>query len=261
MLKQKHLGVQIKGTDSLFLQRFIRIGNYWIQKQDRFINLAENTFKAYCSRLRHFNNKIDQWLDDAFEENLDSNSIAYIMDRFDAANINNLFTQDYNNQLQKKNKNLTPDEINSHRAALKFFAEVIIGIYDANVWAFRNVEKININLCQLIAQNAIFVTPELVGNIMIGKAGATSKQQQGNRFASWDNCMTVRSKAGNRTQVNVPELASLKVLPLADDNTNANQDCEEPQIIAQKSFLTPPNIIPQSLIFNPKSLLLPVTCY
>lgn len=119
---------------------------------------------------------------------------------------------------------ITPKTLSSYRSGYKALAEAVLGFYYANVWAFSsNISRMNINLIQLIPQNVLFASPEVVQAVMDGKYGANTNIGKKNPYASWD-CMThVRNTKQKKGTPVTCTINGKNVICLADDNTVANQ--------------------------------------
>lgn len=100
------------------------------------------------------------------------------------------------------------------RSALKDFATCIMGIYQANVWAFSD-KDLEEEMCKIIARTAIFADKGVVEKVKKGELGRKENLGKGNEWASWDNMTHVRdTRVKNGT-----------VLPsghIADNNNIAN---------------------------------------
>ncbi len=77
------------------------------------------------------------------------------------------------------------------KVAFKDLAQVVLGLFYANVWLeLVLAKKSNINLLELLAACAIFADKSVVNNVISGYLGSNNP---GNPFSSWDNCLRVRN--------------------------------------------------------------------
>lgn len=114
---------------------------------------------------------------------------------------------------------LNPD---TYKSALKKFTTVVLGFFSADVWLGHDII-----LCQLIADNAIFASREVVELVKRGKLGTQDNVKfGGNRFASWDYMYRIRDIKHKRQVLNdisvCSEYPQASSTIKADDNTYAN---------------------------------------
>lgn len=121
------------------------------------------------------------------------------------------------------------------KVVYKHFMEFHLGQYFGHIWLFKNLPPTQ--LCKMVAESAIFASPDVVKDVVNGKLGTKKnkkggcskvnqcqcsdcKGEKGNPYASWDHCVHARDnnvKKGNST-------TDCNGLPsIADDNTNANK--------------------------------------
>lgn len=126
----------------------------------------------------------------------------------------------------------TWDSKDSYISGLKKFAEVVFGVFYANIWMSMVTD--DDLLCSIVAQNALFASKDIVNAVKDGILGADyniekkkSEQNYNNPFASWDYMSSYRK---NRTPVQYPSDFSKKYPGtlqndeiIADDNTYANR--------------------------------------
>ena len=171
--------------------------------------LKKSTINSYDSYLRSVDKAnggiTDSWISNAIL----SRGSDPVMDAVNA--FDNFF-----NGYQK----VSPKTISNWKAAYRSLAETIIGIFYANVWAFTNNRNNQIFLlCQIVAQNALFASKDIVDGVINGKEGTPdNKKQGGNSYASWDHMLHVRDNSVKKgTQITVKGYSCI-----ADDNTSAN---------------------------------------
>lgn len=109
------------------------------------------------------------------------------------------------------NANLSSPSLAKWRTAYKSLCEAILGVYFANVWAFSDT-SVELELCQLVARNAIFASKDVVDDVRNGRLGTAQNKGIGNRYASWDHMTHVRCKKGGTVPAGC----------IPDDNTCAN---------------------------------------
>ena len=74
-------------------------------------------------------------------------------------------------QFFMNNSSLSAKTISNYRSGFIKFSEVIIGLFSANTWMTRRQRRSTRYLCQLVADNAIFASKEVVEMIRNGKLG------------------------------------------------------------------------------------------
>lgn len=119
---------------------------------------------------------------------------------------------------------IAPKTLSNYRRGYKALAESVLGFYNANVWAFSsNISRMNINLIQLIPQNVLFASPDIVNEVILGKKGAKTNQGKGNPHASWDCMVHVRNTKQKKGRPVTCVVDGMTITCSADDNTVANQ--------------------------------------
>lgn len=132
---------------------------------------------------------------------------------------------------------LSSKTISNYKSGFTKFTEVTLGFFSANAWLTRGKgKKTNLFLCQLIADNALFASKEIVEQVRQGKLGTRGNKP--NNYASWDymaHARILRDQAGNpiKRGVSCPDnvvypricgnYQDLDQNVSADDNTYANQ--------------------------------------
>ena len=118
---------------------------------------------------------------------------------------------------------LSKKTIDNYRTAYRKLSQAVLGLFYAYVWTFDNMKlSSRVNLCDLVAKNALFASPTVVLNVMNGTDGSRNNIGKGNRYASWDCMQHVRHSAPKGTSVTLT-VAGIPTPCVADDNTTANQ--------------------------------------
>lgn len=172
---------------------------------------STNQYVRYIWQLDKVNNQqTKKWINNAIQGNQLVDPIEEALKPFDAWSHN-------------FGKNYSPKTISNWKTAYKQLATSVLGIFYANVWAFsNNSAKIDETLCQIVAQNALFASNDIVNAVKIGKQGTPNNIGIGNQYASWDRMQTFRDMKNKGTIVKV--LAGDEYYECrADDNTYANR--------------------------------------
>lgn len=181
--------------------------NAWLDHFEKtMINLGRvtpSTVAQYCTNyLPNLDvsngNQTVKWLIDIIDNNSCATPLYDALAKFDAASTS---------------FSVSSKTIADWRVAYKHFAQVILGIHFADVW-FLYVSQ-SIELCKMVASNALFASKNVVDCVKAGKLGTKANLGHGNSYASWDNCSTQRCTY----------LKKGTVMPngkIADDNTFAN---------------------------------------
>ncbi len=174
---------------------------------DTMIKLGKekvSTINTYC---QHYLPNLDkanggqtcQWLIDIINDSKCTTPIKDAIDKFDNAS---------------KTLNFATKTIADWKVAYRHFANVILGIYYADVWFAYTVDPIE--LCKMVAMNTLFADRTVVDGVVKGIYGTKKNLGIGNIYASWDNCATQRCTSIKKGQV----MPNGKI---ADDNTYANK--------------------------------------
>lgn len=119
---------------------------------------------------------------------------------------------------------IAPKTMDNYKRGYRALAESVLGFYYANVWAFsKNIAGQNINLFQLIPQNVLFASADVVKDVINGKAGAKTNLGKGNPYASWDCMIHVRDTKVKKGTPITRHIGGISYSCIADDNTTANQ--------------------------------------
>lgn len=166
-------------------------------------NSSKNIYGRYIQGVISNGGDVEKWLNDIIKNNsLDPMKDA--LDKFDA--------YFHSVKLAKKT-------VKNYRTAYKHLSQAVLGFFYANVWAFsKSSLSISPNLCDLIAKNALFASPEVIYKVIAGTAGTKNNIGSGNNYASWDKCTHARVNG-----IKKGTTVYIKGLPVtADDNTTAN---------------------------------------
>lgn len=137
-------------------------------------------------------------------------------------------------QFFMNNSSLSAKTISNYRSGFIKFSEVIIGLFSANTWMTRSQRRSTRYLCQLVADNAIFASKEVVEMIRNGKLGTDDNiNKKGNEYASWDYMLHIRDTKHKKGSVIPGDKSLYQILcidypqvsrdVIADDNTLANR--------------------------------------
>lgn len=182
--------------------------NQMINELNNSIKVSARSKGAYVRYINNVRNRhggnVETWLNYIIN-NKSSDPIKDALNSFDAHFVSV--------KLAKKT-------VGSYKTAFKHLSQAVLGLFYANVWAFDNSSlRINTNLYDLIANNALFASGSIICDVMKGKEGRKENKGIGNKYASWDNCTHARVngvKKGNHVTINGKKV-------IADDNTIANQ--------------------------------------
>ncbi|MDE6266992.1 MAG: hypothetical protein K2M07_06570 [Muribaculaceae bacterium] len=162
-----------------------------------------SSYKSYITSLdRANNNQTIDWIKEAISQSPDIQTFL------------NLIKHSFDSFCAKSPTAIPVQNRNKIKSAFVSFATFIYGYFNAEatfVWGGIINEM---QLAQLVAQTAIFATPDTVQKVKNGKLGRKENKGKGNPFASWD-CMTSIRDINNRGKTinNIYH----------DDNTRANQ--------------------------------------
>ena len=173
---------------------------------------SKNQYVRYIQQLDKANNgQTANWINSAIKGKNLTNPLDYVLQLFDN------WRKSYTGTHSQKT-------ISNWKSGYKQLSISVLGIFYANVWAFsNNSNRIDLALCQIVAQNALFADPSLVGAVIKGYAGTKNNIGKGNPHASWDHMTTVRdTKVKKGTTLNI-SVGGVTYTCKADDNTNANR--------------------------------------
>ena len=142
------------------------------------------------------------------------------------------------------NCTLSVDSKYQYVCNFKRFVQVVMGFFYANT--YMTMGKHDYFFCQLIAENALFVDPEVVKDVRLGKLGtdynkacakkagtSLDKTKYNNPFASWDYMEHFRDNKLKKNKIKYkfdPKYLfykrmypGIKPMMAVDDNTYANQ--------------------------------------
>jgi len=124
----------------------------------------------------------------------------------------------------KDTDKITEVSKDSYKTGFKAFVKCVIGFYNANIWFSVGKEDDDLYLCQLVAQNAIFASKDVVKLVKIGELGTKDNKSKGNCYASWD-CMThIRNpKLKKEKKQESVTINNITYQVQGDDNTYANR--------------------------------------
>lgn len=171
-------------------------------------------YANYIGQLDKANNKqTANWINSAIQGKTLIDPVGYAMSQFDN------WANSYTGHSQKT--------ISNWRSGFKQLATSVLGIFYANVWAFsNNSNNIDFALCQIVAQNALFASLEVVKAVIKGTLGTKQNRGKGNQYASWDCMGTVRS-SNNKGKTITVSVGGVTYYCRADNNTYANRYIKE----------------------------------
>ena len=191
---------------------FDEMVDYFINSIDNspFKKINKNSQKSYRSNLNSLNKanggKTAEWISEVIKGEKIDDPVEEAIKKFES------FFNNYTGRPQ--------NTIDNWKTAYRRFSESIIGFFYGNVWAFdNNRQNYDEYLCQIVAQNALFPSKEIVEGVIHGKLGTKNNVSKGgNPYASWDYMEHVRVTG---TKKGTPfTIGSFQCK--ADDNTSAN---------------------------------------
>lgn len=182
---------------------FAQMINYFSVEALKLGRQKPSTIATYASNYlpavdKYNGGQTAQWLIDIILSD-SSNPVGDAMAKFDAA---------------MAGISVSAKTIANWRVAFSFFAHVILGYYFAGVWFVLTMSPID--LCQMIAANALFASDKVVNDVVVGRLGTKANLAVGNPDASWDYYVHVRNTS-------VPKGTPLPSGHIADDNTYSNR--------------------------------------
>jgi hypothetical protein len=172
---------------------------------------STNQYVNYIWQLDKANNQnTANWINSAIQGKKLQDPTGYAMNIFDT------WSRTYTGHSIKT--------ISNWKSAYKQLATSVLGIFYANIWAFsNNSSKIDEVLCQIVAQNALFASEDIVKDVINGNQGTNeNRNNNGNKYASWDYMSTVRDMK-NKGKIITVRAGGNTYKCRADDNTYANR--------------------------------------
>lgn len=114
-----------------------------------------------------------------------------------------------------RDKGLQGNTIGNYKTAYMDFCRVVVGRYNADVW-FDNPQTDSIY--RLIAENAVFASPEVVDCLTKGTLLFDGKKKEMDRYACWDRRFIRDNSKRKGTETKDEKNRTC----MADDNTQAN---------------------------------------
>lgn len=152
----------------------------------------------------------------AYDKLNGGNTVRDIMDLLDDKEDSKLLLNKAADKFNEivKGKTLQDKTIGNYKTAYLDFCRVVLGRYNADIW-FGN-PKVD-NIYKLVAENAIFASPEVVDQLTKGTLVFDGKERPADEYACWDR-QYVRDNSKRKGE----EILVGNKVCKADDNTQAN---------------------------------------